>query len=98
MIFESDKFVLIEGGVYVDKDYLIDGFFKANIVVVDKTSVYVYPKLINKGKFFVYLLEFPILWHARLGHINYKSLQNLSMLTLKKDNISDSFLTGLNDV
>ena len=42
--------------------------------------VYLYPKLINKRKSSVYLLESPILWHARLGHVNYKSLQNLSNL------------------
>ena len=39
-----------------------------------------YPKLINKGKSSVYLLEFPILWHVRLGHVNYKSLQNVTNL------------------
>ena len=29
MIFESDKFVLTKGGMYVSKDYLVDGLFKA---------------------------------------------------------------------
>ena len=47
---------------------------------MDKKSVYLYPKLINKEKSSVYLLESPILWHARLGHVNYKSLKNLSNL------------------
>ena len=46
--------------MYVGKGYLVDGLFKAN-VVVDKKSVYLYPKLINKGKSSVYLLESPIL-------------------------------------
>jgi len=45
------------------KGYRVDGLFKANVVIVDKKSVYLYPKLINKGKFSVYLLESPILWH-----------------------------------
>ena len=62
------------------KSYLVDGWFKANIAVVDKKSVYLYPKLINKGKTSVYLLKYPILWHARLGHVNYKCLKNLSNL------------------
>ena len=62
------------------KGYLVDGLFKVNVVVVDKKSVYLYPKLINKEKSSVYLLESPILWHARLGHENYKSLKNLSNL------------------
>jgi len=35
MIFESDKFVLTKGGVYVDKGYLVNGLFKANVAVVD---------------------------------------------------------------
>jgi len=73
MVFKSDKFIITKGGVYVGKSYLFDGLFKTN-VVVDKKSVYLYPKLINKEKSFVYLLESSILWHARLGHINYKSL------------------------
>ena len=80
MIFESDKFVLTKGGVYVGNGYLVDGLFKANVAIVDKMSTYLYPKLINKRKSYVYLLESPILWHARLGHVNYKSLQNLSNL------------------
>ena len=77
MVFESDKFVLTKDGVYVGKGYLVDDLFKANVVVVDKNSMYLYPKLINKGKFFVYMLESPIIWHARLGHVNYKFLQNV---------------------
>ena len=43
-------------------------------------KVHLYPKLINKENSSVYLLESPILWHARFGHLNYKSLRNLSDL------------------
>ena len=67
MIFKSDKFVLTKGGMYVGNGYLVDGLFKANAAVVDKKSMYLYPKLINKEKSSVYLLESPILWH-----VNYK--------------------------
>ena len=67
-------------GMYVGKSYLVDGLFKANVAVVDKKSVYLYPKLINKEKSSVYLRESPILWHARLGQVNYRSLKNLSNL------------------
>ena len=80
MISESVKFVLTKGEMHVGKGYLVDGLFKANVAVVDKKFVYLYPKLINKEKSSVYLFESPILWHARLGHINYKSLHNLSNL------------------
>jgi len=61
MVFESDKFVLTKGGMYVSKCYLVDGLFKTNVAVVDKKSMYLYQKLINKEKSFVYLLESPIL-------------------------------------
>ena len=52
MVFESDKFVLTKGGMYVGKGYLVNELFKANIAVVDKKSVYLYPRLINKKKIF----------------------------------------------
>ena len=41
----------------MSKGYLVDGLFKANVAVIDKKSVYLYSKLINKGKSSVYLLE-----------------------------------------
>ena len=43
IIFKSDKFILTKGRVYAGKSYLVDGLFKANIVIVDKKSVYLYP-------------------------------------------------------
>jgi len=61
IVFESNKFALTKGGVYVGKSYLIDGLFKANFTVVNKKSVYLYVKLINKRKTSIYLLESPIL-------------------------------------
>jgi len=35
---------------------------------------------INKNSVSVYLLESNDLWHARLGHVNYKALQKLITL------------------
>ena len=55
MIFESDKFLLTKGRMYVGKSYLVNGLFKVNVAVVNKNSVYLYPKLINKEKSSVYL-------------------------------------------
>ena len=43
--------------MYVGKGYLVDGLFKANVTVVDKKSMYLYPKLINKEKSSVYFLD-----------------------------------------
>ena len=68
IIFESDKFILTKDEMYVGNSYLVDGLFTANVAVVDKKSVYLYPKPNNKGKNSIYLFESPILWHARLGH------------------------------
>ena len=42
------------------KGYLVDGLFKVNVTVVDKRSMYLYPKLINKEKSSIYMLESPI--------------------------------------
>ena len=53
--------VLTKGGMYVGKGYLVDGLFKANVAMVDKKFVYLYPKLINKEKSSIYLLESSIL-------------------------------------
>ena len=41
MVFESDKFILTKNGIYAGKGYLVNGLFKAN-VVVDKKFVYLY--------------------------------------------------------
>jgi len=60
IIFESNNFVLTKGGVYVGKGYLVDGLFKVNVDVVDKKSVYLCSKLINKENSSICLLESPI--------------------------------------
>ena len=52
-------------------------FLRPMLQLWTKICVFV-PKLINKEKSSVYLLESPILWHVRLEHVNYKSLKNLS--------------------
>ena len=44
MIFESDKFVLTKGGMYVGKGYLVDRLFNANVAVVDKKVCVFVPK------------------------------------------------------
>jgi len=42
--------------MYVGKGYPVDGLFQANVAVVDKKSVYLYPKLTNKENLlFIYL-------------------------------------------
>ena len=40
---------------------------------------------INKNSASVYLLELNDLWHARLGHVNYKALRKLVNLEVLPD-------------
>ena len=40
---------------------------------------------INKNSASVYLLELSDLWHARLGHLNYKALRKLVNLEVLPD-------------
>ena len=35
LVFESNKFVLTKGGMYVGKGYLADGLFKLNVMVAN---------------------------------------------------------------
>lgn len=74
MTFESDKFVLTKGGMYVGKGYLCDGLFKANVAVIGKNAI-------NKNVV-SYLLESTLLWHDRLGHVNFRSMKKLASLGL----------------
>lgn len=67
MKIESDKFVipLIT--------FVHSGLFKAKAVVVEST--YLSPQVMNKIDSSVYLLEYSLLWHSRLGHFNHALLR-----------------------
>ncbi|KAH7844842.1 hypothetical protein Vadar_032277 [Vaccinium darrowii] len=70
MVFESDRVILTKAGSYVGKGYMADGLFKMNVMTVIPT--------INKTNAPVaYVLESSILWHGRLGHVNYESMRRL---------------------
>nr|GEY09863.1 Pol polyprotein [Tanacetum cinerariifolium] len=75
LIFESDKFVITKGGVYVGKGYLDEGLFKLSVVTDDND--------INNNNTagtcaaFVYMIDPSFLWHSRLGHANFCSLQRM---------------------
>ncbi|GJT36028.1 retrovirus-related pol polyprotein from transposon TNT 1-94 [Tanacetum coccineum] len=80
IVFESDKFVITKGGVYVGKGYLDEGLFKLSVVTDDNVI-----KNNNAGTSTasVYMIDPYSLWHSRLGHVNFCSLQrmmNLGML------------------
>ncbi|VVA36638.1 PREDICTED: retrotransposon, partial [Prunus dulcis] len=60
LVFESDKFILTKGGLFVGKGYLADGLFKLNLTGNDAFN--------NINKVSVYFAESSNIWHARLGH------------------------------
>ena len=75
LVFVSDKFVLSKNEMYVGKGYLSDGLFKLNVMtVVTKDDL---NKVASS-----YVLESSNIWHARLGHVNYKSIKKLMNMRL----------------
>ncbi|GJX20374.1 DNA polymerase zeta catalytic subunit-like protein [Tanacetum coccineum] len=80
LVFESDKFVITKGGVYVGKGYLDGGLFKLSVVTDDNV---INNNNAGTSAASVYMIDPSFLWHSRLGHVNFRSLQrmiNLGML------------------
>ena len=73
MVFESDKFLLLKSRMYVGKRYMIGGLWKLNVMTVIKLDM-------NKASTYAYILESSIIWHGRLGHVNYDTLCRLIKL------------------
>lgn len=76
LVFESDKFILTKSGVFVGKGYQDNGLFKMNVMNVIR------PEAKNKIIDSVYLFESSNLWHERLGHVNFNTLQRLAHLNI----------------
>ena len=75
LVFVSDKFVLSKNEMYVGKGYLSDGLFKLNVMtIVTKDDL---NKVASS-----YVLESSNIWHARIGHVNYKSIKRLMNMGL----------------
>ena len=70
MVFESDKFILSNSGMYVGKGYMSGGLWKLNVMIVIKLDM-------NKASTSTYIIESYNLWHGRLGHVNYDTLRKL---------------------
>ncbi|GJZ93963.1 retrovirus-related pol polyprotein from transposon TNT 1-94 [Tanacetum coccineum] len=89
VVFESVKFVIIKGGVYVGKGYLDEGLFKLSVVTNDNV---INNKNTGTNTALVYMIDPSFLWHSRLSYVNFRSLQrmiNLGMLPkCYKDKIS----------
>ena len=68
IVFVSDKVVRSKNDMYVGNGYLSDGLFKLNVMTINNNK---------NNDSSAYLLESDNLWHARLGHVNYKYLQKM---------------------
>ncbi|GJS08521.1 retrovirus-related pol polyprotein from transposon TNT 1-94 [Tanacetum coccineum] len=74
LVIESDKFVITKGGVYVGKGYLNEGLFKLSVVTDDNAINNNNASTITAS---VYMIDPSFLWHSRLVHVNYRSLQRM---------------------
>ena len=74
LVFESDMFILTKAGMYVGKGYLTEGLFKLNVLVTNTMN--------NNKNTSVYIVDSFVLWHARLGHVNNRSIYRMVNLNL----------------
>ena len=74
LVFESDRFILTKAGMYVGKGYLTEGLFKLNVLVTNTMN--------NNKNTSVYIVDSFVLWHARLGHVNNRSIYRMVNLNL----------------
>lgn len=73
-VYESDKYILSKSGVFVGFGYYNNGMFMLNLNNISNDSGSVYmssSSVVNTS-----------LWHARLGHVHYKR-----MLEMSKDDL-----------
>ncbi|GJW59677.1 zinc finger, CCHC-type containing protein [Tanacetum coccineum] len=67
-VIESNKFVLSKHGVFIGFGYLSNQMFRLNIVNDNIGSAFISTSKLNDS----------ILWHARLGHVHFKRMQDMS--------------------
>ncbi|GJY28762.1 zinc finger, CCHC-type containing protein [Tanacetum coccineum] len=67
-VIESNKFVLSKHGVFIGFGYLSNQMFMLNIVNDNIASAFMSTSKLNDS----------ILWHARLGHVYFKRMQDMS--------------------
>ncbi|GJW28897.1 zinc finger, CCHC-type containing protein [Tanacetum coccineum] len=68
-VIESNNFVLSKHGEFIGFGYLSNQMFRLNIVNDNIGSAFMSTSKLNDS----------ILWHARLGHVHYKRMQDMSM-------------------
>ncbi|PWA92773.1 zinc finger, CCHC-type [Artemisia annua] len=67
-VIESDKFILSKHGVFIGFGYLCNQMFRLNIVTDIVNSAFLSTSKQNDST----------LWHARLGHVHFKRMQDMS--------------------
>ena len=67
-VIESDKFVLSKNGVFIGFGYLCNQMFRLNIVHDNIDSAFISTSKLYDSN----------LWHARLGHVHFKRMQDMS--------------------
>ncbi|KAD7478579.1 hypothetical protein E3N88_01715 [Mikania micrantha] len=76
-VIESDKFILSRHGTFVGFGYLSNGMFKLNIhVPFASESVCIASSSSSK------MDHVSKLWHARLGHVNFVRMKDMSKMSL----------------
>lgn len=58
MVFESNKVVLFENGMYERKEYVSNRLFRLNVMAITPKN--------NKAISFAYFLNFSSLWHGKI--------------------------------
>ena len=74
-VLESDKLILSKNEIFVGKGYATDDMYKLSIINKEVSSC-------------AYIVDSSYLWHARLGHLNFKYLKFMSkhgMISYKHD-------------
>ncbi|GJT03083.1 zinc finger, CCHC-type containing protein [Tanacetum coccineum] len=67
-VIESNKFILSKHGVFIGFGYLSNQMFKINIIDDNIGTTFMSTSNLNDSN----------LWHARLGHVQYKRMQDMS--------------------
>ena len=74
-VLESDKLILSKNRIFVGNGYATDGMYKLSIINKEVSNC-------------AYIVDSSYLWHARLGHLNFKYLKFMSkhrMISYKHD-------------
>ena len=70
LVFEVDKFILANNGMYLRKDYLSNWLFMLNVMTVIPQV----PNGKNIASYSTYMLVSFDLWHDRLEHVNFNTM------------------------